>query len=185
VAFAHVQAVLDCAAEGVPSDLPGQHVQREASEVVLRKRPEGTWPGRGRGVKANLFRYPLSIPGEVEIAEAGCVVSAEAAPSMAAAGLSAVPRSRDTAVVRFEGLRALAVRNRRPGDCFKPLGLGGRKKLQDFFVDRKVIRSERDRVPLVVDAADRIIWVSGHAIADEFRITDPAQAVLILRLRQV
>ena len=35
----------------------------------------------------------------------------------------------------------LAVRSRRPGDRFRPAGMRGRrKKLQDFFVDRKVAR---------------------------------------------
>jgi tRNA(Ile)-lysidine synthase len=75
------------------------------------------------------------------------------------------------------------VRNRRPGDVFRPLGLSGRKKLQDFFVDRKVARRGRDLVPLVVDRTDKIVWVAGHAIDEEFRVTDPAQAVLILRLK--
>ena len=79
----------------------------------------------------------------------------------------------------------LAVRNRRPGDRFRPLGLGRRKKLQDFFVDRKVARERRDLVPLVVDEDDRIVWVAGHAIDEEFRVTDPAQAVIILRLKAV
>ena len=46
----------------------------------------------------------------------------------------------------------LAVRNRRPGDRFRPLGAPGRRKVQDVFVDRKVPRNERDRVPIVVDA---------------------------------
>ena len=79
----------------------------------------------------------------------------------------------------------LAVRNRRPGDRFRPLGLGGQKKLQDFFVDRKVERSRRDAVPLVVDERDRIVWVAGYAIDAEFRVTDPTQAVLILRLKHL
>jgi tRNA(Ile)-lysidine synthase len=81
----------------------------------------------------------------------------------------------------FEG--SLAVRNRRPGDSFRPAGLGGRKKLQDFFVDRKVPRGERDAVPLVVDGADRIVWVAGYEIDEAFRVTDPAQAVLILKIK--
>ena len=59
----------------------------------------------------------------------------------------------------------------------------GGKKLQDFFVDRKIAREARDRVPIVVDESDRIVWVAGHAIDEEFRVTDPAQAVLILRLK--
>jgi len=61
--------------------------------------------------------------------------------------------------------------------------MAGSKKLQDFFVDRKIGREARDRVPIVVDEADRIVWVAGHAIDEEFRVTDPAQAVLILRLK--
>jgi tRNA(Ile)-lysidine synthase len=79
----------------------------------------------------------------------------------------------------------LAVRNRRPGDRFRPVGLAGHKKLQDYFVDRKVARPGRDRVPLVVDESDRIVWVAGYGIDEEFRVTDPAQSVLLLRLRQV
>jgi tRNA(Ile)-lysidine synthase len=78
---------------------------------------------------------------------------------------------------------SLAVRNRRAGDRFRPIGLGGRKKLQDFFVDRKVARATRDTVPIVVDETDRIVWVAGYGIDEAFRVTDPAQAVLILKLK--
>jgi tRNA(Ile)-lysidine synthase len=89
-------------------------------------------------------------------------------------------------VVATEGWRApLAVRNRRPGDRFRPFGLSGQKKLQDFLVDRKVARADRDRVPLVVDENDRILWVAGHEIDEAFRVTPTSGAVLILTLRQV
>ena len=117
--------------------------------------------------------------------EAGCVVSAEALPSgLAAPELGATMCSAAVAVVRRDRCAGpLAVRNRRPGDRFRPVGLAGRKKLQDFFVDRKVARHRRDRVPLVVDDADRIVWVAGYGIDEAFRVTDPAQAVLILRLK--
>ena len=78
----------------------------------------------------------------------------------------------------------LAVRNRRQGDRLKP-SPAGHRKLQDLFVDRKVPREARDRIPLVVDGADRIVWVPGHAIGQEFHVTDPLQAVVILRLKGV
>jgi tRNA(Ile)-lysidine synthase len=77
----------------------------------------------------------------------------------------------------------LRVRNRRPGDRFRPIGVGGHKKLQDFFVDRKVAQQRRDKVPLVVDETNRIVWVAGFGIDEVFRVTDPAQAVLILKLK--
>ena len=76
----------------------------------------------------------------------------------------------------------LAVRSRRPGDSLRPLGLQGRKKLQDVLVDRKVPRDERDRVPLVVDGEDRILWVAGHAVSQEARVTDSTRSVVVLKL---
>jgi tRNA(Ile)-lysidine synthase len=96
------------------------------------------------------------------------------------------PATPDVASVHGDLCRGpLSVRNRRPGDRFAPVGLGGRKKLQDFFVDRKVARRDRDAVPLVVDAADRIVWVAGYGIDEAFRVTDSAQTVVIFKLRRV
>jgi tRNA(Ile)-lysidine synthase len=169
---------------GEPFDAPGQRAERIVSTVVLTGRPPDavgrTAPEHGAWT---LFRYPLSIPGEVKLSEMGCVISAE--PATSPLSPSAVAGSGDAvAVVRRDRcIGGLSVRSRQRGDRFRPLGLGGGKKLQDFFVDRKVDRRHRDRVPLVVDESDRIVWVAGHAIDEEFRVTDPAQAVLILRLK--
>jgi tRNA(Ile)-lysidine synthase len=74
------------------------------------------------------------------------------------------------------------VRSRKAGDRFRPLGLGGTKKLQDFLIDRKVAAGERDQIPLVVDEHDRIVWVAGHAVCEDFRVTAATEAVVILRL---
>ena len=74
------------------------------------------------------------------------------------------------------------VRSRRPGDWVRPLGLRGRKKLQDVLVDRKVPRAERDRVPLVVDAQDRIVWVAGHVVSADARVTDRTRSMVVLKL---
>ena len=118
-----------------------------------------------------------------------CVVSAQAAAAHDAEDRANVGNHADghnVALVRSDLCgKSLVVRNRRPGDRFRPVGLGGQKKLQDYFVDRKVARARRDSVPLVVDETDRIVWVAGHGIDEAFRVTDPAQPVLILKLRQL
>jgi tRNA(Ile)-lysidine synthase len=62
----------------------------------------------------------------------------------------------------------LSLRGWRPGDRFRPLGLRGQKKLQDFFVDAKVPRRQRARIPLLL-AGGRIAWVVGQRIAEDFR----------------
>jgi tRNA(Ile)-lysidine synthase len=79
----------------------------------------------------------------------------------------------------------VVVRRRQPGDWIRPLGLGGRKKLQDVLVDRKVPRECRDLVPVVTDVRGRVIWVAGHALAEEFRVTSDTNAVVILKLRRI
>ena len=79
----------------------------------------------------------------------------------------------------------LVVRSRQPGDRMRPLGLGGEKKLQDVFVDRKVSRTDRDDVPIVTDIHDRIVWVAGHVLGEEFRVTEHTKAVVVLKLRRV
>ena len=72
----------------------------------------------------------------------------------------------------------LCVRNRRPGDRFRPMGLGGTKKLQDFFVDEKIPRAERDEIPLVCDRQG-ILWVVGHRLDERARV--PARRTLRIR----
>ena len=89
--------------------------------------------------------------------------------------------------VAAEGLTLpLVVRSRKPGDRFSPLGMGGRrKKLQDVLVDRKVAQEKRDSLPLVVDSADKIVWVVGESVAEDFRVTELSQAVIFLKARRL
>jgi tRNA(Ile)-lysidine synthase len=187
VSFSHVEEAMRLIREGGAAvDLPGQRMQRDGGDLVLTARPEGAI-GRPAGPSpgaAPPFRYPLSIPGEVRLEEAACVVTVEVAPSEGAVDRDAISAGGALAVVRLDRCgRTLSVRNRRPGDRFRPPGLAGRTKLQDYFVNRKIARKRRDGVPIVVDETDRIVWVAGHAIDEDFRVTDPAQAVLVLRLK--
>jgi tRNA(Ile)-lysidine synthase len=182
VGFEHVAAALRLMDADGPRrlDAPGHRLERIGPTLVLTGGPTAS-----HEASPNLFRYPLSIPGEVELVEAGCVMSAEVVVSEARPGDPGAINGRGhVAMVRRDLCHGiLAVRNRRPGDRFHPPGLSGRKKLQDLFVDRKVRRNDRDRVPIVVDDADRIVWVAGFGIDEAFQVTDPGQAVLTLRLR--
>ena len=65
----------------------------------------------------------------------------------------------------------LFIRTRRPGDRFQPLGMSGHKKVHDIFVDERVPRRERPRVPLIMTGRDEIIWLVGYRLAEPFKIT--------------
>ena len=178
----HVQAVLalvndvndvnDAAREGAAVSLPGLTARRAGGRLVL----DTGGAAAAAQPFANSFRFPLSIPGEVDLS--GWTVSAHAAAGgRVAAAVASSDGSADSiaAVVATAALKLpLAVRSRRRGDRFRPLGMRGRgRKLQDFLVDRKVARNERDTLPLVVDSDDRIVWVVGHSVAEDFRVTAP------------
>jgi tRNA(Ile)-lysidine synthetase-like protein len=57
------------------------------------------------------------------------------------------------------------VRGRRPGDRFQPRGMRGHKKLQDYYVDRKIARRERDAAPVIACGGD-VLWTPFGTAAD-------------------
>ena len=160
-------------------ELPGHRVNRRGGALVLTHRR-----GREKPTPAADFRYQLEVPGRVAVPEAACTISADKRTVPEGRSAAEVWRlaGRDEAVIEGGRLAApLLVRNRRPGDVFRPLGLNGRKKLQDFFVDAKVDRVSRQVTPVVVDSAGQIVWVAGHALAEQFRVTDATKYVVILK----
>ena len=78
----------------------------------------------------------------------------------------------------------LTVRAWREGDRMRPLGLGGSKSLQDLFSDRKVPRSLRRALPVVLSGSE-IAWVAGVAVSDDFKVTSETGATVRLRASAV
>ncbi|MDR1690063.1 MAG: tRNA lysidine(34) synthetase TilS [Clostridiales bacterium] len=52
----------------------------------------------------------------------------------------------------------LCVRNRREGDSIYFSGVGGRKKLKDLFIEKKVPLSQRSKVPIIA-AGSEVLWL--------------------------
>jgi len=63
----------------------------------------------------------------------------------------------------------IEARNFRAGDSFVPLGMKGEKKLKNFFVDEKIPRFERYRIPIFTSRGE-IFWVGGMRIDDRFKV---------------
>lgn len=137
-----------------------------------------------RAVRRNTrpFRFVLAVPGVLQVTAANWVLEAGPAPP------SSRPEASDRAVAQIDAAtvgESLIVRSREPGDRIRISGSGGRKKVQDLFVDAKVERAERDRIPIVTHTDGRIVWVAGHVVGEEFRVTEGTKAVITLTLRRV
>jgi tRNA(Ile)-lysidine synthetase-like protein len=186
----HIEAVRELASADKSNghlDLPGLAVERRGRSMSIAPRLEAN-DANPRGRPRRLtgrgsIQRALDVPGAVDMPEAGVRI---AASLKAGEPTAARDLDRHVAMLQASSLTLpLAVRTRRPGDRIRPLGAPGRRKLQDLLVDRKVPREAREIVPLVVDAADRIVWVVGVAIAEECRVTSPGAGVVILEVRDL
>ena len=71
------------------------------------------------------------------------------------------------------------IRTRKPGDYIIPLGMNGRKKLQDFFVDEKIDKMERNRRP-VVCLGSEVIWIVGSRISQNYKVEESTERIIVL-----
>jgi tRNA(Ile)-lysidine synthase len=76
------------------------------------------------------------------------------------------------------------MRNFRPGDRFHPLGSQGTQKLKEFFIDHKVPRFERPKIPLLI-SGETIAWVVGHRISEKVKVKETTKRVLRIEVREV
>lgn len=84
----------------------------------------------------------------------------------------------DYSVVKKTGL-PIVLRTRKPGDFIQPLGMQGRKKLQDYFVDKKIPKESRDDIPLVCLGRE-VIWIIGGQISEAYKVTRQSESILSL-----
>ena len=91
---------------------------------------------------------------------------------------------------RFEALfdavgigRRLIVRGFRRGDRIAPLGMTGTRKIQDVFVDCKLVRASRATWPLI-EADCGLLWVPGMVRSRHALVTSATQTILRLTVQR-
>ncbi len=166
--FVHIENIIKLIKEGKSGDtliLPrALRVIKKYSTVLLTKK-----------TRAELKPYVLDVPGEVYLDEIKAFIRTRISTTMDEAA-----DGKKVAVFDLDTLSLpLYVRKRRDGDYFYPVGMGNKKKkLQDFFVDEKIPREERDSIPLVI-SGDSVIWVVGHRMDERFKAGEQTKRFLI------
>ncbi len=181
LSFVHVEAALALAAAAAPAGPlrwpQGLRVLRTGEGLVFTAAA-----GSAGAVAAEAaFAYRLEGFGSVAIPEAGATIALAPVPRGAAADRPAGdPRVvfLDGEAVRFP----LTVRNRRPGDRFRPLGAPGSRKLKKFFRDAGVPVAQRAVCPLLVSGG-RILWVAGLRLDEAARVTEESRSAVRAELR--
>jgi len=93
-----------------------------------------------------------------------------------------IPTSSKIAVLDIDKLVfPLHLRHWEKGDYFIPLGFKGKKKLSDFFIDRKINLFEKDNIWLLL-SENKIVWVVGYQLDDRYKVTQETNSILQIEL---
>ena len=81
--------------------------------------------------------------------------------------------------VDFEKLKyPLTLRKRKEGDVFYPSGMKGKKKVSKFFKDEKFSISEKEKIWLLCDAENTVIWIVNKRADSRFEVSKSTTKIL-------
>lgn len=162
-----INSLVSRGSTGAAVEVPGG-IRAEVSYGFLRVAKAKDWSKPG-------FCHRLQIPGATEVPEADCMIIASVG-----CGQNVNPHDRNRFIKYFDYDRIkgnLFVRNRREGDYIVPLGMTGRKKIKELFIDDKIPRFERNGIPLIACGSE-ILWAIGYNINDNYKISISTKTIL-------
>jgi tRNA(Ile)-lysidine synthase len=91
-------------------------------------------------------------------------------------------KSEEKAAFDFDRIKfPIQIRKWKEGDYFYPIGMNGKKKLSDFFIDEKLSRFEKEKC-CIMCSDEKIMWIIGHRMDDRFKITNKTKKAYIAEL---
>jgi tRNA(Ile)-lysidine synthase len=171
VTFGHIEAtrgLLEPGKSGKFVQLPsGFEVAREFQKLIFRR----------AGPRTAEYQYELRIPGEIHIPEIGRIFRAEIV------GKEGNQKRAKSVLVDADAIGpCVIIRNWKPGDFYKPVGLPA-GKLKKLFQRARVPRSHRSKWPVVV-ADSRIVWVASFPVSREFVPGGRSQSLVVIEERE-
>jgi tRNA(Ile)-lysidine synthase len=143
-------------------------VTRRAGRLILNR------------IAAKFGRVKLKIGGNTKIGNTGLFIRSELIEKFSLNDIKNNP-DESTAFLDKDKLGEMFIRNLKPGDKFKPLGMKGTKKIFDYLNERGVPGSGKSMIPLVTSGKN-IAWIAGYGIADDFKVAETTGQVLKLQL---
>ena len=174
--FKHVEEILHFAAEegksGKELSLPlGWKVTRKQDELLF------VTPDLRVAVQSQDYEYPLTIPGRIDVSEAGFAIEAQRIPA------DVVAEYNPDQLLDADSLPGpLRVRNWRAGDRFWPAHTKSPKKIKELLQERHVAQPERGLWPVIV-SGDEIVWMRGFPTPASYQPKPGRTAVLISEKR--
>ena len=180
IGYRHIEAVLALSRKSDGRcrslDLPfGIIVEREGGLLRIRKEGGRRARGRERKTPRPLFEYGVEIPATIHLKEIDKTIHLELIGKPTLREMKEEPRK---AFMDYECMNPpLVLRSAAPGERIDLFGSGGKKKLKEYFIDRKIPRPLRKKIPLLADSQS-VIWIAGERISERVRVTRRTKRVL-------
>ncbi len=122
---------------------------------------------------------PIEIPGKTELKELGIALNCRLIDR---GNLDFNIKKEKEEFFDFEKTgNQISCRFFEPGDRFVPLGMDKAKKVKSFFIDEKIPKNERNRIPILTNGKNDIIWIYGRRISQEFRIREETRKIIAIQ----
>lgn len=170
ISFKDIDSILKLSQKGRTGsrvDLPSVLAEKSYGELILR---------RGEDKEIGEWKKELVIPGTTSV-DSSLEIRSEV---MDSSNLPAQLDFQDKTYFDLDGLSPpLLVRSRRRGDRFTPFGMDGVKKLKDLFIEEKIPRKDRNRIPILVDQ-EGVLWVVGYRRSERAAVGPATRKVLVV-----
>ena len=162
-------------------NLPGIEAVRQREQLLLKK----TFPGKEISRQPHIEKddpkiCPLPGDGEYKL-HGGCFhVEYLERPG----NMQSFPEKKYTKWLAYDTMKNdVCLRTRKTGDYLIINTSGGRKKLNDYLIDRKIPRDERDSVFLVAQGS-HVLWVVGERISEAAKVTEKTERLLKIQMME-
>lgn len=179
VEYIHIVGAAEVAQHGrlgALAELPGGLRLRVDYETLVVERADMPLSEANLLLLDEGTEIPVTIPGTIAL-PGGWQLIATLTPDAATQARLAIPED-----------STVALRTRREGDRFAPLGLEGHtQKISRWMVNRKIPQRLRDRLPLLIVNGEvaAIYTGEGWAVSDLYAIQDAGQRIVHFRFRQI
>ncbi|MEG1285028.1 MAG: tRNA lysidine(34) synthetase TilS [Romboutsia sp.] len=126
------------------------------------------------------FCYNIPSDGFIKIKELGIVIESQKMTVERYRSMKADKTSKGFDFNKIKG--GITVRSRRQGDKIK-LAIGS-KKIKDLFIDLKIPREDRCRIPVITDEED-VICVGDYKISENYKIDVQTKEVLKISFKKL
>ncbi len=160
IEFNHIEEIIRLIKKGKPGDriyLPkGIRAIKGYSTIIITSEPP-----------QKLSIYQIDIPKPVYLKENSMTVDIK---EISIEDIQDYGNGKNLIYIDADKIKfPLIIRPRKEGDYFYPFGFGKKKKLQDFFVDEKIPRDERDLIP-IIESEGNIVCIVGYRLDDRYKI---------------